>query len=103
MLLRANSVLGRYFRYRPFERDGRTFIVTTYSPLEIRGVREGVLGQVALLVSYPYDATTGVYDFHVQSLVREGRTHSDEFRLTSDPARPASISWSCPGAAPLPI
>ncbi len=86
LLLRANSVLGRYFRYRPFERDGRTFIVTTYSPLEIRGVREGVLGRVALLVSYPYDAATGVYDFHVQSLVREGRTHSDEFRLTSDPA-----------------
>jgi hypothetical protein len=83
--LRANSVLGKYFRYRPSERDGRTFIMTTFSPLEVRGVREGILGQIAVLVSFPYDAATDTFDFHVQSLVREGRTHSDEFRPTSNP------------------
>jgi hypothetical protein len=43
-----------------------------------------VLGQVALLISFPDDAATKNYSFHVQSLVKEGRMLSDEFRQTSN-------------------
>ena len=80
---RANAVLGKYFRYRPFEQDGHTFLVTTFT--ELRGLPEGIVGVIALLVSFPYDAATGTYDFHIQPLVREGRSHSDELRATTNP------------------
>lgn len=82
--IRMNAVLGQHFRYRPFESDGRTFIVTTFAPLPLRGVREGVVAEIALLLSFPYDRDTGQYNFHIQSLIREGRTHSDDFRPTTD-------------------
>lgn len=82
--MRMNAVLGQHFRYRPFESDGRTFIVTTFAPLPLRGVREGVVAEIALLLSFPYDRETGQYNFHIQSLIREGRSHSDDFRPTTD-------------------
>jgi len=83
-LARANSVLGRYFRYRPSERDGKTFIITTFAPLEVPSARRGIIGQIAVLLSFPYNPEGDSYYFRVQSLIREGRTHSDEFHLTSD-------------------
>jgi hypothetical protein len=82
----ANTVLGRYFRYYPHEDKDMTFLATTFTPLQLRGVPTGVLGQVALLLSFPYDPVTGKYSFHVQAIVREGRTLSDDFRPTSNPS-----------------
>lgn len=45
----------------------------------------GVTAQVAVLISYPCDPKTGGDPFQVQSLVMEGRTHSDTFKHTDDP------------------
>ncbi len=79
----ADAVLGRYFRYLPSERNHTTYIVTTFAPLQLQNLPSGVLGQVALLLSFPYNKNSGSYSFHIQSLVREGRTHSEEYRPTS--------------------
>jgi hypothetical protein len=81
---RADVVLGRYFRYQPWENDNTNYLVTTFAPLRCQGVQEGVFAQVALLVSFPYNKTARDYSLHVRSIVREGRTHSDEFRPTND-------------------
>jgi len=80
----ANAVLGKYFHYLPQEANGQTFFATTFTPLALHDVPSGVLGQVALLLSFPYDRLTRKYSFHVQCIVREGRSHSDEFRPTSN-------------------
>lgn len=61
-------------------------MVTTFAPLEAPGARRGSIGQIAVLLSFPYNLEGDSYYFHIQALVREGRTHSDEFRLTSNEA-----------------
>ncbi|HXI29889.1 MAG TPA: hypothetical protein VNG89_15730 [Vicinamibacterales bacterium] len=71
---RAFAVLAKTFRYRPFEIEGRNFVVTTFAP--VGGLPDGITAQVAVLLSFPYDRLGDGYDFHVQSLVREGRSHS---------------------------
>jgi hypothetical protein len=86
LLERANAILGRHFRYLPRESKDVTYLTTTFAPLPLRGVQEGVLGQVALLMSFPYPASAaGSFDFRVQSLVKEGRSHSDDYRPTNNP------------------
>lgn len=82
---RANTVLAKTFRYQPRQNKELTLLKTTFTPLTLKGAPAGVRAQIALLLSFPYDPQTGRYSFHVQSLVMEGRTHSDEFRPTSDP------------------
>jgi hypothetical protein len=84
---RANVVLGHYFHYLPHENDKLTYLATTYTPLSINKKLSdsGVLAQVALLLSFPYDPETGKYSFHVQSLVKEGRALSDTFQSTNNP------------------
>jgi hypothetical protein len=85
LLERANAALGKYFRYLPRQDRGVTFIVTTFTPLQLQNAPKGVLGQVALLVSFPYDPASGKYSFHIQTVVREGRALSDDYRATGDP------------------
>jgi hypothetical protein len=80
----ANTVLGKHFHYLPQQGDSKTFLATTFTPLSLHDVPHGVLGQVALLFSFPYDSSSNKYFFHVQSIVQEGRSHSDEFRPTSN-------------------
>jgi hypothetical protein len=86
LLERANVVLGRYFSYLPREFQQKTYLATTFTPLRLSGMREGVLGQTALLLSFPYNPHPGKLVFHVQSIVREGRSLSDEYKLTGNQA-----------------
>ncbi|MFY9820087.1 MAG: hypothetical protein WAM82_01815 [Thermoanaerobaculia bacterium] len=81
---RANTVLNKYFRYWPREFDKKIYLTTTFTPLELRKLPPEVLGQVSILLSFPYDTTDRGFSFHVQSIVREGRTHSDDLRQTKD-------------------
>jgi hypothetical protein len=83
---RANIVLGKYFHYLPRHDRGMTFIVTTFTPLQLQGAPRGVLGEAALLMSFPYDLASGRYDFHIQTLPMEGRDLSNDYRLTGNPA-----------------
>jgi hypothetical protein len=83
---RANTVLGEYFHYLPRISNDVTFLATTFAPIPLQGVANGVLGQIALLFSFPYDVAASQYAFRVQSLVREGRALSDQFRATTNTA-----------------
>jgi hypothetical protein len=83
---RANEVLGKYFHYHPRSDKGVVYLRTTFTPLPLIGVRQGVTAKLALLLVFPDHPEPGKYSFSVKSLVREGRTHSDEFRPTTDTA-----------------
>lgn len=83
---RANAVLKKYFLYSPHELNNLTYLATTYTPLPL--TRElsdrGILAQVALLFSFPYDPAAGKYAFHIQCAAREGRALSDDLRPTAN-------------------
>jgi hypothetical protein len=81
-----DATLRKYFHYLPYEHDGRTYFATTYTPLKLAPelTKNGVLAQAALLLSFPYDGEKKGDTIHVQQLVKEGRSHSDEFRVTSN-------------------
>jgi hypothetical protein len=83
---RANTVLAKYFNYLPRENNKLTYLATTYTqlPLDKKFTDRGVLAQVALLLSFPYDPTTGKYSFHVQYSAKEGRALSDELKSTNN-------------------
>jgi hypothetical protein len=85
---RAEAVLNKYFHYSPNPecRKEVAELTTTFTPLELKNVGPGVRARVALLISYPCSPQGGKYSFQIKSLVMEGRTHSDDFRSTSDPA-----------------
>lgn len=83
---RANAVLGKYFRYEPRSDKGVVYLRTTFTPLHLTGVREGVIAKLALLLVFPDQPESDKYPFSIKSLVKEGRSHSDEYRDTSNPA-----------------
>lgn len=85
---RAQTVLNRYFHLVPDDECQKevAHIRTTFTPLDPKDVPVGVTAQVALLLSFPCSPKTKKYAFQVQARVMEGRTHSDVFRPTSDPA-----------------
>jgi hypothetical protein len=83
----ANAVLSKYFHYMPCPTGNVqkvNCILTTFAPLSLPDLPEGALGQVALLISFPYDTQSDHFQVYVQTLVREGRSHSDDFRPTSN-------------------
>jgi hypothetical protein len=81
---RANAVLAKYFIYYPHENNKLIYLTTTYTPLSLskKLSDDGVLAEVALLLSFPFDPANGKYSFHVQYSVKEGRVLSDELRPT---------------------
>jgi hypothetical protein len=85
--VRANSVLGAYFHYLPHEVNKLDYLATTYTPLTLPAdlSKNGVTAVLALLFTFPFDATTSKYSIHVQSLVKEGRTHGDIVKPTDEP------------------
>ncbi len=80
----ANVVLRKYFRYLPHESEKKTYLVTTFTPLDDSNLPPTIRSKVALLLSFPYDIHEDKCSFHVQSLVYEGRSHSKDFRLTTN-------------------
>jgi hypothetical protein len=83
---RANAVLGKYFRYEPRSDKGVVYLRTTFTPLPLTGVREGVIAKLAILLVFADRPESDKYPFSIKSLVKEGRSHSDEYRDTSNPA-----------------
>ena len=82
---RANLVLGKYFNYLPRDHGKVIYLATTYAPLVLEPrVSKSKTALIALLLSFPFDAVTGKYSFHIQSLVKEGRQRSDVTRSTND-------------------
>lgn len=83
---RANQVLAKYFLYLPEENNKLTYLTTTYVPLQLskKLSDSGVLAQLALLLSFPYDPASGKYSFHIQYVAKEGRMLSDELRPTNN-------------------
>lgn len=81
---RLNGVLRKYFSYMPHDENKVNYISTTFTPLQIEKLARGTTAHVALLISFPHDATQGKYWFHVKSLVREGRVLSDSTRPTNN-------------------
>jgi hypothetical protein len=82
---RANDVLAQYFYYRPRTDKGVVHVTTNFTPLSLVDVRQGVVAKMALLLQFPDAPKTQSHEFTVQSLVLEGRSHSDEFRPTTNP------------------
>ncbi|PHJ69135.1 hypothetical protein VF14_03080 [Nostoc linckia z18] len=56
---------------KPFQRDNLFFFLTPY--IELSGLPNNLRGQVALLISQPYDSKGNKFIFRVQSLIREKR------------------------------
>jgi hypothetical protein len=84
LIERANAVLGNYFHYLPRVENSTTYLVTTFTPLQLQSQLQAIPAQLALLLSFPYDSRIGEYTFRVQELVQEGRPLSDEFRNTNN-------------------
>jgi hypothetical protein len=89
---RANAIFNEYFRYWPREYDKKTYLTTTFTPLEWHNPPAGVLGQTALLLSFPFESTGRGFYFHVQLIVREGRTHSDKYLPTKNASMVAAAN-----------
>jgi hypothetical protein len=81
----ANRTLNHYFQIREFEENNINFITTTYAEINSPELPKGVIGQIALQFSFPFDPTTQTFSLHVQSAVREGRELSDEFKPAFTP------------------
>jgi len=82
----ANAVLAkRGFFYQPYDYNGVTYFPTTAARFPVDKLQDGAFAAVALLISFPYDRSTEKYWFHIQSLVLEDRTHSQDPRLTNNP------------------
>ena len=83
---RADAVLGKYFHYLPLQNKDVTHLTTTFTPLQLskKLSDSGVLAQVSLLITFPFNPAANKYEFHVQSLVKEGRALSDDLRATNN-------------------
>jgi hypothetical protein len=81
----ANDVLNRYFHIKVFEVREINFIATTYADIDSSELPKGMIGQIALQFSFPFDPSTQTFSLHVQSVVREGRELSDEFKPAFTP------------------
>jgi hypothetical protein len=86
LLERTDAVLAKYFHYDPRDDKGIVYIRTTFTPLPLQNVPAGVIAQVALLISFSDDGKSDRHGFQVHTLVREGRSHSDDFRPTTNSA-----------------
>lgn len=69
----ALTVLNKIFPLgiKPFQRDNHFFFVTPY--VDLRGLPNSLRGQVALLISQPYERNRNKFFFRVQPLIREKR------------------------------
>ena len=84
--LALNTILSKHVEYRPSEVDGVTQFVTTFAPITASDGNNQLIGQVAMLLSFPYDKDTTGFMIRVRTLVQEGRRKSDKFENTSNPA-----------------
>jgi hypothetical protein len=78
--LRAQSVLNSLFPsgYAVRQSGGISYYMTTYRPLE--GLPENLRGQVAVMISHPYDASGDRFNFRVQFVARQKPKKSGEWQ-----------------------
>jgi hypothetical protein len=81
----ANTTLNQYFHVRVFEEGDVNFIETTYAEINSPELPKGMIGQLALQFSFPFNPTTQTFSLHVQSVVREGRELSEDFKPAFTP------------------
>ena len=76
----ANRIINQFFPsgYRAYETNDISHYQTTYASL--RGLPANLIGQVSVLLSHPYDAKSGEFDYHIQFVVREKRVQSGKWR-----------------------
>jgi hypothetical protein len=84
--IKLNTILTKRVEYRPSEVDGVTQFITTFAPITASEGNNQLIGQVAMLVSFPYDKDATGFLIRVRTLVQEGRRKSDKFKNTSNPA-----------------
>jgi hypothetical protein len=86
LLARVNSVLRTHFQYQPYQRDGITYVATTYAdvPLDRTKVQQGSLARLSLLITFLHQDGNAA-TFRLRSLVKEGRSHSPDWRPTDAP------------------
>jgi hypothetical protein len=80
----ADEVLSKYFRYSPQENNNVVTLTTTFAPIPLPANNSGLTGQVALSLSFPARPEVGGSILLARSIVREGRSHSDEYRVTGN-------------------
>jgi hypothetical protein len=84
--LALNTILTKRVEYRPSEVDGVTQFITTFAPITASDGNNQLIGQVAMLLSFPHDKDATGFMIRVRTLVQEGRKKSDKFENTSNPA-----------------
>jgi hypothetical protein len=80
-----DDLLNKHFHYLPVTVDGNSTITTSFAPVDLPNAPNGTLARVALMITFPHDISGKDYRFYVSTYLLEGRSHSDDFRPTSDP------------------
>lgn len=80
-----DDLLNKHFHYFPVTVDGSSTITTSFAPVDLPNAPNGTLARVALIITFPHDMSGKGYRFYVSTYLVEGRSHSDDFRPTSDP------------------
>jgi hypothetical protein len=76
----ANVVLNKSFPsgYRAYSANDLNYIHTTYAAL--KDLSPNLLGEIAVLLSQPYDAESKRFYYHIQFVVHEKRIQSGQWR-----------------------
>lgn len=74
------SALSKWFYFLSEEKGTIKYLKTTYTDLV--GLPKGYSGQVALVISYPFNPTNGGFSFWIQVVVRE-KLSLDQWRWSS--------------------
>ena len=87
----ANDVLNRSFPsgYKAYSANDLNYLQTTYVPL--KDLPLNLIGEIAVLVSHPYEKRNKEFDYRIQFVVREKRIQSGKWRYEiSDQTRKSS-------------
>ena len=87
----TNDVLNQAFPsgYKAYSANNLNYSQTTFARL--RNLPVNLIGEIAILVSHPYDVRDKKFEYHIQFLVREKRIQSAKWRYeSSDETRQAA-------------
>lgn len=76
----ANEALNKSFPsgYRAYSADSTNYLQTSYAPL--KDLPSNLLGQIAILLSHPYNVRNKDFEYRIQFVVREKRIQSGRWR-----------------------
>jgi hypothetical protein len=90
----TNDVLNKAFPsgYKAYSANNLNYSQTTFTRL--RNLPVNLVGEIAVLVSHPYDVRNKTFEYHIQFLVREKRIQSAKWRYeSSDETRQAAEAF----------